>query len=67
MKHTDNLQPQGNFSVRKQEEWAPGERAPVIKREDNLKPEGHFHSKPETKWAPGTASIFKCKFRHIFL
>ena len=35
------------------EEWAPGERAPVIKRQDNLKPEGKFEEKVKEEWSPG--------------
>ena len=30
----------GDFEKRPSEKWAPGERAPVVKREDNLHPEG---------------------------
>ena len=53
MKHPDNLQPEGQFSSRQQEEWVPGERADVVKRLDNLKPEGKFQDRPQEQWAPG--------------
>ena len=52
MKHTDNLQPEGKFAGREPEQWAPGERAPVVKRPDNLKPEGKFQEKAQVKWQP---------------
>ena len=39
----------GDFEKRPTEKWAPGERAPVVKREDNLHPEGRIKKE---KWVP---------------
>ena len=50
MKRPDNLHPEGQFANRPQEEWAPGERAPVVKRADNLKPEGEFAKSQPQEW-----------------
>ena len=36
------MKPEGQFASRTKEEWAPGERAPFVKRADNLKPEGAY-------------------------
>ena len=47
------LIPASNFTKRLQEQWAPGERAPVVKRPDNLQPEGNFTLRPQEQWAPG--------------
>ena len=60
MKRGDNLQPEGEFQKRPDQEWAPGERANIVKRDDNLQPEGEFQKRPDQKWAPG-------KFLHVEL
>ena len=44
---------QGDFDKRKPQEWAPGERAPVVKRPDNLHQEGQMQGRQVEKWAPG--------------
>ena len=38
---------------RQAEKWAPGERAPVVKRPDNLHQEGQMQGRQVEKWAPG--------------
>ena len=43
----------GQFEKRRVEDWAPGERAPVVKRQDNLRPEGDFTKKAPEEWTPG--------------
>ena len=53
----DSLKTEGAFESRQVEQWAPGERAPVVKPSDNLKPEGNFQTKPQDKWAPGKKYI----------
>ena len=57
MKRGDNLQPEGEFQKRPDQEWAPGERANIVKRDDNLQPEGEFQKRPDQKWAPGNVFI----------
>ena len=56
VKHSDNLQPEGNFTTREKDVWAPGERAAVVKRSDNLKPEGIFEQRQQDQWAPGRSN-----------
>ena len=36
MRHPDNLQPEGQFASRQVDQWAPGQRAAIIKHDDNL-------------------------------
>ena len=57
VKRGDNLQPEGEFQKRPDQEWAPGERANIVKRGDNLQPEGEFQKRPDQSWAPGNISI----------
>ena len=52
IKHEDNLRPEGDFSKRPEDNWAPGERAPVVKRPDNLRPEGDFSQRPQEECIP---------------
>ena len=63
MRHQDNLKTEGVFQSRQLEEWAPGERAPVVKRPDNLKSEGKFQEKQQDEWTPGQyaqITIYNC-------
>ena len=53
VKRGDNLQPEGEFQKRPDQEWSPGERANIVKRGDNLQPEGEFSKRPDKSWAPG--------------
>ena len=54
VKRGDNLQPEGEFQKRPDQEWSPGERANIVKRRDNLQPEGEFQKRADKTWAPGT-------------
>ena len=54
VRHKDNLKLEGQFEIKPEQKWVPGDRAPIIKRLDNLKPpEGNFEKKQIEKWIPG--------------
>ena len=48
----DNLKPEGQIEVYRQEWATHGERMDIVKHKDNLRLEGKFERKAEEKWYP---------------
>ena len=54
LKRPDNLHPEDQFASRKQDEWAPVEKAPVVKRQDSYGSHARkYEGELDERWAPG--------------